>query len=260
MSHDLRALTREVSSDLARCELTFLEREPIDSVLAQRQHDNYCKTLEGLGLKVERIPEAQGCPDCCFIEDAAIVLDELAIITHLGAPSRRGESQGVAEALRPYRRLVEMSPPATLDGGDVLRVGRRIFVGLSERTNEAGLGFVKSVAEPLGYSVTALEPRGCLHLKSAVTALEENRVLLNPRWLANVAGLDCVPVPRSEPWAANVLTIGRDVIVHQAFQQTIGLLEREGYLVKPIDVSEFLKAEAGVTCKSLILSSPSLNS
>jgi dimethylargininase len=249
------ALTREVSPEIGRCELTFLERERISFVRAQEQHDRYCELLQELGLGVIRIPAAPGCPDSCFIEDVAVVLDEVAILTRMGAESRRPESQGVAAALVPYRRIVEMGSPATLDGGDVLRIGRKLFVGLSARTNAAGLSFVEEVAEPLGYAVNRADPQGCLHLKSAVTALDEARVLINPNWLnpAALSGLETIRVPPEEPWAANVLKVGDQILVHAGFERTIRLLEAHGFCVAPLDISEFLKAEGGLTCKSVFV-------
>jgi dimethylargininase len=250
------AITREVSPEIGRCELTFIERTPIDLDRARRQHDAYCDLLGELGCQVSRIPAEPGCPDSCFVEDAAVVVDEAAVLTMMGAPSRRPESRGVKEALGARRtRVFTMELPATMDGGDVLVVDRRVFVGLTARTNEAGVGVLARCLAPFGYEVSGVELSGCLHLKSAVTVLGPDRVLLNPRWLdpARLGGLATLPVPEEEPWGANVLRIGGNVLVHQGFGRTIRRLEAEGIRVVPLDVSEFLKAEAGLTCKSLIL-------
>jgi dimethylargininase len=248
-------MTRDVSPDMERCELTFLDRVPIDLEKARKQHDLYGRLLEDLGCRVSRLPAAEGCPDCCFIEDAAIVLDETAVITMMGALSRRPESQGVFEALQTHRRRIHtMALPATVDGGDVLHLGRRLFVGLSARSNEAGVRFLQEALGRDGYDVAGVRLEGCLHLKSAVTALGPDRVLLNPRFLdpALLPGVSWLPVPPEEPWAGNILRIGEGVVVHSGFERTIRLLEAEGLRVHPLDVSEFLKAEAGLTCKSLI--------
>jgi dimethylargininase len=248
------AITREVSPEIDRCELSFLPREAIDLARAVRQHDRYCLVLESLGLHVLRLPAEPGCPDCCFVEDAAIVLDEIAILTAMGAPSRRAESKGVAAALRPYRRVIEMTLPSTLDGGDLLRVGRRLFISLSARTNADGVLFVREALGPLGYNVIPLETKGCLHLKSAVTSLGGDRVLVNAAWLdpSSLSGLEILTVPPEEPEAANVLEVRGEILVHSGFERTMRLLEAEGFRVRPLDVSEFLKAEAGLTCKSVL--------
>src|SRR5437762_7376109 len=127
----LLALTRPVPRTIADCELTHIAREPIDFARATRQHAEYEQLLSTLGCTVEQLPEEPGYPDSVFIEDTAIVLDECAVITRPGASSRRGETQGVADALTPYRRLFHVDAPGTLDGGDVLRVGKHLYVGLS---------------------------------------------------------------------------------------------------------------------------------
>jgi len=248
------ALTRAVSPEIARCELTYLAREAIDYDRAVAQHEAYCRALESGGRRVLRLPSPAGCPDGCFVEDAAVVVDEVAILTMMGAPSRRGESPGIDEALRPYRRVLRMELPATMDGGDVLRVGRSFFVGLSARSNEAGVAFLQQALAPFGYDVRGVALTGCLHLKSAATSLGGRRALVNSLWInrRDLPGVDCLEIPKEEPWGANVLTVDGRVLVHQGFAATIRRLEAEGLRVEPLDVSEFLKAEAGLTCKSVL--------
>jgi dimethylargininase len=248
------ALTRDVSPALAACELTFRPRESIDLPRAVAQHAAYCRLLEELGLEVLRLPADPGQPDCCFVEDTAVVLDEVAVLAHPGAPSRRGEVAVVAPALEPHRPLARIPASARLDGGDVLVIGRRIFVGSSARTDAAGAQALRSIVAPFGYDVVPVGVTGCLHLKSAVTAIDEGAVLANPDWvdLAPLDGIDVVRVPLDEPDAANVLGVAGRVIAHSGFPRTIDLLAARGVDVRAIDVSEFLKAEAGVTCKSLV--------
>jgi dimethylargininase len=248
------ALTRAVSPALARCELTFLPRDAIDLDRAVAQHAAYCRLLENLGLDVLRLPGDPAQPDCCFVEDTAVVLDEVAVLAHPGAPSRRGEVDVVASAIAAYRPLARIPSSARLDGGDVLVLGRRIFVGSSARSDAAGARALQRIAAPFGYAVVPVGVRGCLHLKSAVTAIGENTVLANPDGLdlAALDGIEVVPIPADEPGAANVLRVAGCVIAHSGFPRTIDLLAARGMDVRPIDVSEFLKAEAGVTCKSLI--------
>jgi len=249
------AIVRGVPGTLPRCELTHLAREPIDLARAALQHAAYADLLRSLRLEVVELPADPAFPDCCFVEDVAVVLDEVALVTMPGASSRRGEVEPVAEALSRFRPLERMLLPATLDGGDVLRVGRRLFVGRSARTNTAGVERLAAVAAPLGYQVVSVEVRGCLHLKSAVTALDEDRVLANPSWIdtAPLAGLERVEVAPGEPGGANVLGVRGVVVAHPGFPRTLDRVAALGYEVRPLDVSEFLKAEAALTCKSLLL-------
>jgi dimethylargininase len=251
------ALTRAVPESLARCELTHLDRVPIDVARAAAQHDLYEEALRTLGCTVRQVPAAHELPDSVFVEDIAIVLDEIAVITHPGASSRRPEREGVASVLAEYRAVQWMAPPATLDGGDVLRVGTTLYVGLSTRTNADGVCALERMVRPFGYSVKGIRTANCLHLKSAVTAIDDNRLLCNPQWIDTglFEGLEAIDVFPGEPHAANILTVGDSIICAAAHKQTIDLLRRAGYRVCAVDVSELAKAEAGVTCCSLIVDS-----
>lgn len=249
------ALTRDVSPQIAHCELSFKSRERIDYRLAVAQHELYCRLLEELGLKVVRLPADPACPDCCFVEDAAVVLDELAVIASMGTPARRTELPPVEAELARHRRLAHVRLPATLEGGDVLRVGKTLFAGLTKRTNAEGVGALRALVAPLGYEVIAVEVKGCLHLKSAVTAVDDETLLANVAWVDPHAFPKLDVLPATEPDAANVLRIGRTVLVHSGFQRTGDLLARRGLSVRTLNVSEFLKAEAGVTCKSILFRS-----
>jgi dimethylargininase len=250
----LRALTREVSPALADCELTFLDREPIDVRRAAAQHDAYCATLAALGLDLVRLPGDPGLPDCCFVEDTAIVVDEVAVLASMGAPSRRGEVAAVARALAEDRELARIESPARIDGGDVLVVGKQVFVGQSGRTDAAGARALGAALAPFGYEVIRVDVPGCLHLKSAATALDAETLLVNPEWIdtAPLLAYDLVAVDPAEPWAANVLAVGGRVVAHDGFPRTAERLVARGYKIVSVDVSEFLKAEAGVTCKSIV--------
>ena len=249
------ALTRSVPSSISRCELTHRERSPIDATRAAKQHWDYEQALESIGYRIQQIVDTPELPDSVFVEDTAIVLDEIAIITRPGAESRRLETLSVAIALDRYRPLAWLAAPALMDGGDVLRLGRRLFVGLSTRTNEEGARQLARFVQPFGYTVRCLRVRGCLHLKSAVTALDEHRVLHNPDWVEarGLDGVDACAIDPAEPDAANVLTLGSHVIVPAAHARTQALLSRWGFRPIPVDVSELAKAEAGVTCCSLII-------
>ena len=250
----LVALTRDISPAIARCELTHLDRRPIDVNLARAQHRAYEASLGAAGCRVERLEAGPDLPDSVFIEDVAIVVDELAIITRPGAASRRAETAGVAGALRRYRLLYQMASPGTADGGDVLVVGHQVFVGRSSRTNDAGIDDMRRVLTPYGYEVTPLEVQGCLHLKSAVTAVGDNLLLINPAWLPSepFARFDRIDVHPDEPSAANALRVRDQIIYPTMFQRTLERLQQRGLRVCAVDASEVGKAEGAVTCCSLI--------
>jgi dimethylargininase len=250
-------LTREVSSGLARCELTHLARTPIDGGLARAQHAQYEHALRDAGFAVERLAAGPEMPDSVFIEDIAVVFDELAVVTRPGAASRRIETAAVAAALARHRPIHEIRAPGTVDGGDVLVAGRRVFIGRSTRTNDAAIDQMRTVLAPFGYTVTGVEVTGCLHLKSAVTALADDVLLANREWIdmAAFGDLEIVDVDAREPMAANVLRLADRVIYPIAFPYTARRIGDRGVRVHAVDVSELAKAEGAVTCCSLILRS-----
>jgi dimethylargininase len=250
----LTAITRQVSPSINRCELTFHAKEPIDVAKAIAQHEAYEECLRHLGARVISLAAEPDLPDSVFVEDAAIVVDEVAVIPIMGAASRRPETESLARALSVYRPLKFMQAPATLDGGDVMRIERRIFVGASSRTNAEGIAQLRAAFAEFDYEVTAVDVRQCLHLKSGCSYVGRNSILVNRELLdvTRLAGFELIDVPPSEPVAANALLIEDVIIVPSTFPETIALLEARGFIVKPIDVSEFQKAEGGVTCKSII--------
>jgi len=251
----LLAYTRPVSPTLAECELTHLPRVAIDLRRAVAEHQAYERALSQLGVAVRRLQGAPEHPDAVFVEDTAIVFDELAIVTRPGAESRRGEVDVVADTLAAHRRLEFIEAPATLDGGDVLVDGERVFVGRSSRTNDAAMSQLSTMLHPLGYRVIPVDFGGCLHLKSAVTRIADRLLLANPQWVqASVFhGSRVVPVDPVEPHAANALAVGGAVIYPAQFRGTHARLEAEGLRVVPVEITELAKAEAGVTCCSLLV-------
>jgi dimethylargininase len=248
------ALTRGVSPAIGRCELTHLERKAIDVGLAVRQHLAYEACLESLGCRLIRLPAEPDLPDAVFIEDTAGVLDETAVITRPGAVSRRPETGSVAEALKSFRPLSSISDPGTLDGGDVLRIGRELFIGRSARSNPEGIRQMRLFLEPFGYSVRETPVKGCLHLKSAVTLASEHAVLINPDWVdaRYFTGMEIIEVDRCEPYAANALLINGTAVYPQAHPATRRRLEKRGIPLTVVDLSELAKAEGAVTCCSII--------
>lgn len=251
----LVAVTRGVSDRFAECELTHLAREPIDVAKARAQHAAYEEALRACGCELRRLPPLHDQPDAVFVEDTALVLDEVAVITRPGAESRRAETRSVATALAPLRPLRFIAPPARLDGGDVLVLGRDVFVGLSRRSDAAAVAQLGEWLAPFGYAVRGVPISGALHLKSAVTPLGEGALLANPGWVDPIlfGAQTVVYVHPAEPHAANALAIGDDVILPAAFPRTAERVRALGRTVLPVDVTEVGKAEGGVTCCSLIL-------
>ncbi len=249
------AFTRGVPTSIASCELTYVSRSPIDLARATAQHAAYERALEDLGCRIERLPDAPDLPDSVFVEDVAVVFDEIAVVTRPGAASRRAEVDAVAAALAPHRTLARVEAPGTIDGGDVLVVGRTVYVGRTRRTNAEGARQLARAIAPFGYRVAEVEVRGCLHLKSAATAFGDAAVVLNGAWIDATLfrEFDCVAVHAAEPGGANVLRAGDGVLAAAAFPRTNERLAARGARLTAIDVSELAKAEGALTCCSLLL-------
>jgi dimethylargininase len=251
----LTAITRAVSPAFANCQLSFIDRQPIDLAVAQQQHRNYEKTLEQLGAKVISLPAEPGLPDSMFVEDPAFVVDELAVIMPLGTPSRRPEAESLARALAPYRKLAYITAPAMMEGGDLLRIGKRVYAGLSRRTNPEGIRQLTAILRPYHYEIIPVPVTGCLHLKSAVTSIGQDTLLANRAWFQNAVfgGYTWIDVAPSEPHAANALAIGRQIVFPASFPETKARIAAAGFPLIPINISELQKAESGLTCSSLLL-------
>jgi dimethylargininase len=250
----LTALTRAVSRSLASCELTWLDRREIDIELAIEQHKQYERSLASMGVRVISLPEQPDMPDAVFVEDPLVVVDEAAIVTRMGSLSRRAESDSLAEAISAYRPVRHLVDPATLEGGDVMRIGRDVFVGLSSRTNAAGLEQLANELEPFGYRVLPVEVRGCLHLKSACCSIGGGEILANTAWVdpAPLRRYTIVEVAADEPGAANILRIGDTVLMPSSFPHTREIVRSQGLKILTVDISEMMKAEAAITCSSVI--------
>jgi dimethylargininase len=252
---NLYALCRAVSPAIADCELSFIGREPINVALAHLQHMEYVACLGKMGATVIELPAEPSLPDSVFVEDTVLLFDELAVLTRPGAESRRAEVDAIAPAVQAVRKQVErISAPGTIDGGDVLRIGKRVFVGLSQRSNQSAIDQLADILKPFGYSVTAVPMQDCLHLKSAVTALSDDTVLINQDWVdaAYFKEYQQIRVDEHEPHAANVVRIGSAILMPSAFPKTLALIATAGYAVTAVDVSELQKAEGAVTCCSVL--------
>lgn len=252
----LTAITRKVSSSLAKCELSFINRQPIDMEKARAQHRAYEELLAKLGARVISLAEEPELADSMFVEDPAMVLDEVAVICSLGTESRRKEAATMAAALEKFRKLAYIKLPGTLEGGDVLQVGKKIFVGITARSNPEGIRQLAVIVGHFGYEVKAVPVSGCLHLKSAVTSVGRNTLLANRAWFdaKRLEGFEWVDVHAGEPHAGNALVILDSVVFPTSFPKTRTLLEERGFQVLPLDISELQKAESGLTCSSLLFS------
>jgi dimethylargininase len=250
----LIAITRQISPRFNECELTHLDRQPIDLDQACAQHHEYEAALRELGCEVISLPPEADLPDSVFVEDVALVFDEVAIITRPGADSRKPEAESIAQALKPYRTLFTVEAPSTLDGGDVLRVGRTAYIGLSSRSNRSAMEQAQKFLAPYGYTVKGIEVTGCLHLKSAVTQVSEDTLLINPAWVDRslFGSMKFIEVDESEPSAANAVWINNAVVYPSSFPKTRRRLEAAGLRLKIVDATEVAKAEGAVTCCSLI--------
>src|SRR5438552_8896498 len=250
----LTAITRAVSSALADCELSFIERIAIDMEKARAQHHAYENALASLGARVISLAEEPELPDSMFVEDPAIVLDELAVVFPLGTETRRREAASLAKAISGFRKIETVNLPGTVEGGDVLRVGKKLFVGLTARTNEEGIRQLRAIVQPHGYEVIAVPVTGCLQLKSAVTHLGQNILLANRAWFdpAPLAGFEWIDVDPAEPHAGNALALNGTVIFPASFPRTRACIEAKGFRVLAVDIAELQKAESGLTCSSLL--------
>ena len=254
------AITREVSRAIARCELTHVERVEIDVDVARSQHGEYVELLRNLGCEVIELPEQAALPDSVFVEDTALVYDEVAVLTRPGAESRRPEVESVGAALADLRPIVRIEAPATIDGGDVMRLGKDVFVGLSSRSTASGVEALEAALRPHGYRVHGVPMRDCLHLKTAVCALDDETFLWNPAWvdrskIESLAGRSyaAIEVDPDEPFAANAFPVNETIVHAASHERTRAHIESRGFRVATVPADELAKAEGGVTCCSLIL-------
>jgi len=253
----LTAITRAVSPAIVRCELSFIDRKPIDLARAREQHQAYEELLAKLGAKVVSLPPEPDLPDSMFVEDPAIVLDEIAVVLPLGTESRRPEATSLARELSKYRKVAYVQLPGTLEGGDVLRIDRKLYVGLTKRSNAEGIRQLEEMLRQYGDQVIPVQVTGCLHLKSAVTWIGDNTLLANRAWFYTqpFAGFDWIDVDPSEPHAGNALALCGTIIFPASFPKTRSRIASMDFRVATLDIAELQKAESGLTCSSLLFDS-----
>jgi dimethylargininase len=250
----LSAYIRPVSRSIGQCLLTYVQaREPINYERAVRQHEEYARSLEELGVRVHRLPPEHGLPDAVFVEDTAIVVDEVAVVTQMGARPRRAEVESSAAALARHRPVKRINSNGTLEGGDVVRIGRTLYVGLSTRTNPDGVEQLRRILEPFDYQVRPVEVTGCLHLGTGVSYVGGDTVLANRAWIdiSQFEHFDVLDAAPGEPWAANTMLVNGTVLMPAGNHRTQEALEARGLRVRAVDISELEKAEAGLTCLSI---------
>jgi len=249
------AITRQVSPRFNECEITHIDRSPINIDIARAQHEEYVQALEDMGCELIELPAEPDLPDSVFVEDTAFILPEAAVITRPGADSRRPETESIVHVLQPHRELLFIKEPGTVDGGDVLVLDKDIFVGMSTRSNQAAVDQINTLMEKFGYRAQGVELHDCLHLKSAVTQVNAKTLLINRNRVDthHFAGFDLIDVDPSEPFAANCLPVNGEILFPAAFPKTRAKLEARGYMVRTVQVDELAKAEGAVTCCSLII-------
>ncbi len=246
------ALVRRPGSDMA-AGITTADMGKPDLAMALNQFDAYVRALTDCGVAVSVLDALHGCPDAHFVEDTAVVTPEIAVITNPGADARKAEVASMADALSPYRRIVRIQAPGTVDGGDVLMVGRRVFIGLSERTNAHGARQLGEILHGIGYRCATVPVGAGLHFKSSVNAVGENILLTAPEFADHPAlnGFRRIVVDPREAYAANTLWINDALIVPAGFPDTLSKLRPLGMSVIEVDTSEFRKMDGGLTCLSL---------
>ena len=249
------AITRDVSPRFNECEITHIDRTSIDLDIARAQHLAYVSALKQLGCDITELPVEADLPDSVFVEDTAFILPEVAVITRPGADSRRPETESIIRALSPHKKLIHIHEPATIDGGDVLILGKSIYVGLSTRSNQDAIDQLNEYLGEYGYVVSGIQTHDCLHLKSAVTRVNDSTLLVNKNWvdIYHFERYELIEIDPSEPYAANCLPIEDSIIYPISFPKTRARLEERGFKIVSVEVDELAKAEGAVTCCSLVI-------
>ena len=253
------AIVRSVPASFAGALCAEPPDPAIDVARARAQHADYVKALEAAGVNIVAVAADEACPDCCFVEDVAVLLGDAALVTCPGAPSRRGEVDPVAAELASRMEVVRMAAPATLDGGDCLLLGSTIYVGRSSRSNRDGIARLAEEAGARGISVVPVDmPPGVLHFKSFCSPLGDDTVLVAEGTVpaATFAGARVLVVPAAERHAGNAVVVGRTALIAAGAPATQALVEAAGFTAVPVDTSEMRKADGALTCLSIVAAVP----
>lgn len=248
------AIIRGVPNTYEKCITSRTFENKIHAELAREQHMQYCEILEQLGLTLIIIQPDDRFPDCCFVEDPAIVIGEIAILSRMGAKSRIGEEIQVGNTLSKYKEVHQIKPPGTIDGGDVLRIDEKVYIGLSERTNHFAIQQVHTIISDYGYRVIPVKIRNILHLKSACTYIGNNYIVMFPGHFDDriFSEYDKIIIGEREAHSANCLSVNGKVLVQKGYPHTKSLIENEGFETVEIEISEFRKGGGSLTCLSII--------
>jgi len=246
------AIVRPVPDSYNQCVRTKIEKIDVDS--AKRQHAEYCRALQKLGLELVWIEGDNSLPDSCFVEDTAVILGEKAVICNMNVKSRANEVVEVAKLLEKLKETYCIKPPATIDGGDVLKIEDRVFVGLSARTNLQAIVQLEKILESSTLEIVPVKIRNVLHLKSACTYLGDDYVILSKGHFDTeiLRDYEKIVVPKEEEYAADCLAINGTILMAKGYSKTKKLIEKEGFLVKELEISEFHKGDGALTCLSII--------
>lgn len=248
------AIVREIANTYNNCVVTFSDTPLIDVSLAKQQHNNYCNVLSQVGVDITKLEADDNLPDCCFVEDTAIIIEDIAIITYLGTESRVNETYEIEKSLKNYKKIYHINLPGTIEGGDVLKIDKKIYVGISQRTNIEGINQLALIVKDKGYEVIGVNIWDTLHLKSACTYLGNNVVIFSQGHFDEsiFSSYDTIIVPKEEEYCANTLTINGQVLIPKGFPITKGLITIKGFSVIELEMTEIQKAEGALTCLSLL--------
>jgi dimethylargininase len=256
MSMFKRAIVKTPCRALVRGISSHPELGTPDYEKALEQHRAYIRALESCGIEVTVLDASEEYPDSCFVEDTAVLCEDCAVVTNPGAESRRGETAGIIPVLKTFYRedrICHIRAPGALEGGDVMRVGRRFYAGLSGRTNREGIEQFAGFLKPFGHEVVAVPLTEVLHLKTGVNYLSDNHLLVSGEFTdkAEFASYHKIPIPPGEEYGANCLWLNGRVLVPLGFPRTLDLVEKLGYPALVTDTSEFRKIDGGLSCLSL---------
>lgn len=249
------AVVRRLPATFDECIKPPEPAPPIDLALAREQHRAYCDALRSLGLELVVIDADDRYPDCVFVEDTAVAAGATALLTRFGVASRRGEETAVGRVLARFKRLARVAAPATLEGGDVMRIDTTLYVGVTPRTNRVGVRELRRAVSGEGFTVVPVPVTGVLHLKSAVTCLGNDTVLMAPGFFDEslIAAGRIIVVPPEERYAANCLAVNGTVLLSDGYDATRELVENAGFATRTLSTSEFKKAGGSLTCLSILL-------
>lgn len=250
----LSALTRKVGKSINNCELTYADRQQINVEKAQQQHMEFENALRKLGVNVLSLESDDTLPDSVFVEDTAVITKEFAVITPMGTKSRKDEPDKIAEILKQYRPLKYINKNTSLEGGDIVQAEDTFYVGISSRTNHEGFENLAEILLPQGYKIVPVQVYGCLHLTTGSTYIGNNTMIANPAWVdvSKFEGMEVIEIEPDEPWAGNAIQANGKLLFPSSSNKTSKKVSAKGFEVYTVDISELEKAEAGLTCMSLL--------